>query len=73
MNQRIFTRRVYLTGVLIGGIACFFTYRLLSLHFSEKIQLSDDSASETRRGGQVQPSARLHSVHRAMATIDSNP
>ena len=36
--------------MLIGGIACFFTYRLLSLHFSEKIQLSDDSASETRRG-----------------------
>ncbi len=57
MNRVTFTRRVYITGLLVTGIACFFIYRFVTLHFSPKITLgrSDEPAAwrgpiEDRRG-----------------------
>lgn len=50
MNPNVFKKRVYITGVLVMGIALFFLYKLFSLHFTGKIKIGDDRASELRRG-----------------------
>lgn len=50
MDQKVFKRRVLLTGLFILSIACFFIYRLASLHFSDKIRISSYKLSDTRRG-----------------------
>ncbi|HQO02569.1 MAG TPA: hypothetical protein PLI62_09885, partial [Spirochaetota bacterium] len=43
-------RRIYITGFLVAGIACFFVYKLFTLHFSSRIQLPDHNAGHARRG-----------------------
>ncbi len=50
MDQKVFKRRIMLTGLFIMSIACFFIYRLSSLHFSDKIRISTYKSSDTRRG-----------------------
>lgn len=39
-----------MTGLLLLSIACFFIFKLISLHFSDKIQISSEEEIETRRG-----------------------
>ena len=43
-------RRIYITGFLVAGIACFFVYKLFTLHFSSRIHLPDHNAGHARRG-----------------------
>ncbi|MBN2400944.1 MAG: PASTA domain-containing protein [Spirochaetes bacterium] len=50
MNQKVFKRRVIVTGIFIMGIACFFIYRLADLHFSDKISISPKDTFESKRG-----------------------
>ena len=50
MNQKIFERRVYITGLLVMGIAFFFVYRLIDLHFSDRIWLTSTKEMKIRRG-----------------------
>lgn len=50
MNFKIFTRRIYITGLLIVGIACFFIVRLATLHFTDKIKLENSDTRTIRRG-----------------------
>lgn len=41
MNQKIFNKRVYITGLLILSVACFYIVRLFLLHFSDKIHIQN--------------------------------
>lgn len=50
MDQKVFKRRVYMTGLLLLSIACFFIFKFISLHFSDRIQISSEEETETRRG-----------------------
>jgi cell division protein FtsI (penicillin-binding protein 3) len=43
-------RRIYATGILMLGIACFFVFRLFSLHFSDKIRLRTGPGEPDARG-----------------------
>ncbi len=42
-------RRIYITGFILLGVACFFIFKLSSLHFSDRIRLSTGHG-EARRG-----------------------
>ncbi|MFH0974472.1 MAG: penicillin-binding transpeptidase domain-containing protein [Spirochaetota bacterium] len=50
MDQKVFKRRVVITGIFIMGIACFFMYRLAELHFSGKIKIALKNNYEIKRG-----------------------
>jgi cell division protein FtsI (penicillin-binding protein 3) len=50
MNQKVFRKRVFATGIFITGIAFFFIYRLADLHFSSKISINPKNNFETKRG-----------------------
>src|SRR6056297_1477630 len=50
MNQTVFKRRVFITGIVIAVIAALFLYRLFSLHFSSKITLSNRNSVKIKRG-----------------------
>ncbi|MBN2039362.1 MAG: PASTA domain-containing protein [Spirochaetes bacterium] len=50
MDQKVYKRRLVITGLFILSIACFFIYRLVNLHFSDKIKLSASVSSDKRRG-----------------------
>ena len=50
MDQKVFKKRVLITGLFILGIACFFIYRLADLHFSKKIHISSKKTYDARRG-----------------------
>jgi cell division protein FtsI/penicillin-binding protein 2 len=50
MHQKKFKRRVYITGLLIFSIACFFIYKLFNLHFTSRILISDQKKAVVKRG-----------------------
>ncbi len=50
MNQKVFRKRVLVTGLFITGIAFFFIYRLADLHFSSRISIAPKNNFETKRG-----------------------
>ncbi len=50
MNLGKFKRRVYITGFLIFGTACFFIFTLFDLHFSDLIIISNKKNSVVKRG-----------------------
>jgi cell division protein FtsI (penicillin-binding protein 3) len=50
MNQKVFRKRVLVTGLFITGIAFFFIYRLAELHFSSRIFIAPKNNFETKRG-----------------------
>ncbi len=50
MNQTVFKRRVFITGIIIAVIAAAFLYRLFNLHFTPKIHLSDRNSVKIKRG-----------------------
>lgn len=50
MSQAVYTRRIHITGLIVLGIACFFVYRLASLHFSTRVAIPPNSAPDIQRG-----------------------
>ncbi len=50
MHQKKFKRRVYITGLLIFSIACFFIYKLFNLHFTGRIIISNQKKEVIKRG-----------------------
>ena len=50
MNQKVFKRRVYFSGILLIIISFIFIVRLTTLHFSNKIIIKQKKTIETRRG-----------------------
>jgi len=43
-------RRIYITGFLVAGIACFFVFKLFTLHFSDRIRIPGHGSGHARRG-----------------------
>ena len=50
MNQKVFKRRVYITGLLILALSILFIINLFTLHFSNKIIVPDENIREVHRG-----------------------
>ena len=50
MNQKVFNRRVYISVLLLVIISVLFIVRLSTLHFSQKIILSENDGIEHHRG-----------------------
>jgi cell division protein FtsI/penicillin-binding protein 2 len=50
MNQSVFKRRVYVIGLALAAVSTMFIFRLVTLHFSDKIVVSEDSTTELHRG-----------------------
>jgi cell division protein FtsI/penicillin-binding protein 2 len=50
MNQSVFKRRVYVTGIAFAVLTILFIIRLVSLHFSTKIVLSENNKAHMHRG-----------------------
>ena len=50
MNQKIFTRRVYITGLLFAVLSLVFIIRLFNLHFSDRITVSNGKKILCHRG-----------------------
>jgi cell division protein FtsI/penicillin-binding protein 2 len=50
MNQKVFKRRVYITGLLFTVLSLAFIVRLFNLHFSNKVIVSNENGTEYHRG-----------------------
>jgi cell division protein FtsI (penicillin-binding protein 3) len=50
MNQTVFKRRVYVTGLAFAVLSSIYIIRLMTLHFSGKVMVSDDKKTEAHRG-----------------------
>ena len=50
MNEKIFKRRVFLSGLIIIIITVFIIIRLFTLHFSNKIIIAEDRTGIIKRG-----------------------
>jgi cell division protein FtsI/penicillin-binding protein 2 len=53
MNINKFNKRVYITGLLMIGIACFFIIKLFMLHFSDKIIIDKSAGNLKVSRGQI--------------------
>lgn len=73
MNQKVFTRRVYITGVLVLSIACFFIYRLLVLHLSNKIIFEEPRANEVKRGYIKDKNGYIIAISVEQESLSANP
>jgi len=50
MNQKVFKRRVYIAGLLFVALSLVFIARLVHLHFSDRMTVSDGDERSGRRG-----------------------
>lgn len=53
MQEKIFKRRVYVTAILVFGIALFFLYRLAILHFNSRVNIPADNIRNSIHRGYI--------------------
>jgi len=73
MNQSVFKRRVFLTGLAFGVLTFLFIIRLVTLNFSTRIILSEDKKIHTHRGSIKDRNGYILALSVEKSSLFANP